>query len=149
MLLATTEVSLGTVMKALASGAVTLRVSIRPWRGEALDARETGAGEFTYRDVKGEGRRAMFLVADLNGDGFRDYLLNLERDTLTVYLSADAPPTLTGAPLAQAGIALPSRPERVLSADLDGDGREELVLIYQERFFGALGRRLRVLRFRP
>ena len=146
LLLATTEVSLGSIMRALASKKVTLQLQIRTWADGALGQVPQSAAEFTYRDLKEKGRRAMILLADLNGDGFRDYVLNLRRNELTVYLSADAPSSLNAPSSVHPGLTLPSRPDRVLVADLDGDGREELILRYREKYHGALGRGLRVIR---
>ena len=150
LLLATAEVSFGTIMKALASQSVTLRASVTPWQDGALAARPLAANQFTYRDLRTPGRRAMFLFADLNGDGWRDYLLNVNGGELTVFLSGGGanggPAGLQQPSFVHPGLELPSKPERVLVTDLDGDGREELVLRYRGKYHGALGTKLRLVR---
>ena len=147
LLMASTEVSLGNIMKALASQSVTLQARVLPFRRGALGEQAVASNQFTYSELRAPGRRAMFLFADLNGDGWRDYLLNLLPDELSVYLSTGGPPGLQQPAFVQQGLPLPSRPEHVLIADLDGDGREELVLRFREKFHGALGTRLRALRY--
>ncbi len=149
LLMATTEVSFGSIMSALATQRVTLTASIYPWRHGALRGRPTDRRELTYHDLKADGRRAMFLFADLNGDGWRDYVLNLEQGLLNVYLSAEAAPVLNREAFRQGGLRLPSKPERVLVTDLDQDDREDLVLRYREKYHGALGRSLRIVRLPP
>jgi hypothetical protein len=147
LLTASTEVNLGSIMKALASQSVTLEARVVPWQPGALGAAPVAVQTLTYGQLRAPGRRAMFLFADLNGDGWRDYLLNPVQGELALYLSAGAPAGLERPALVQAGLVLPSRPERVLIADLDGDGREELVLRYRADIHGALGTRLRLLRY--
>lgn len=146
LLMATTEVSFGSIMKALASQSVTLQARIFLWQRGALIPQPVAANEFTYGDLRADGRRAMFLFADLDGDGWRDYLLNLRRGELSVYLSANGPPALDKPAVVQGGLPLPAKPERVLIADLDGDGREELVLRFEVKHVGDLGTKLRLLR---
>lgn len=147
LLTATTEVTFGSIMKALTTQSVTLEARILPWQAGGLAAQPAAANVFTYRELKAPGRRAMFLFADLNGDGWRDYVLNLRQGELSVFLSAGAPPGLKQPTLVQSGLPLPSRPERVLAADLDGDGREELVLRFRPDHHPDLGTKLRVLRY--
>lgn len=149
LLMATTEVSLGSIMKALASQSVTLEARVFLWEPGGLIPQPVAAAEFTYWELRADGRRAMFLFADLDGDGWRDYLLNLRQGELTWFQSAGGPPALDKPAGVQTGLPLPSRPERVLIADLDDDGREELVLRFNEKHHGALGHKLRLLRLEP
>ncbi len=147
LLMATTEVSLGSIMQALATQSVTLQARILPFQPGALGSQAVAANQFTYRELKATGRRAMFLLADLNGDGWRDYVLNLRRGELSVFLSAGGPPGLARPDLVQTGLPLPSRPERVLIADLAGDGREELVLRFDDSPVAELATKLRLIRY--
>jgi len=147
LLMATTNVNLGSIMKALASQSVTLQARILPWQAGALAQAPQAANEFTYHELKASGRRAMFLFADLNGDGWRDYLLNLYADSLSVFLSTDGPPGLAKPSFVQRGLTLSSRPERVLIADLAGDGHEEIVLRYRKDYHPKLATKLRVIRY--
>jgi FG-GAP-like repeat len=147
LLMATTEVNFGSIMKALTTQSVTLTASIVPWQDGAPAPQPTAARVFTYTDLRAKGRRAMFLFADLNGDGWRDYVLNVTPGTLNVYLSAGAPPALQEPGLVQPGLPLPPRPDRVLIADMDGDGHEELVLAFRTDSHPELASKLRLLRY--
>ena len=147
LLLATTEVSFGSVMQALASSQVELNIKILPWSEGTLAANPATEAEFTFRNLKEKGRRPMFLSADLNGDGLRDYLLNPHADRLTIFLTRDGQAGLKSKPLVQPGVALPSKPEQVLITDLDQNGAEELVLWYREEHHGERARRIAILRF--
>ena len=146
LLLATTEVSFSSVLRALARNEATLDVKILAWRRGVLSTAPRTRRPFTFRKIKGKGRRVMLLGADLNGDGFRDFVLNPDPGTLTVLFSRQAPARLDAPPVRQEGLVLPSRPERVLVNDLDEDGREELILWYRERYHGPLGLSLRAVR---
>ena len=149
LLLATTEVSFSSVMKALSSQKVALTMRILPWRNGGLGAAPLARGDFTYDDLTKGGRRAMFLLADLDGDGQRDYLANFQAGVLSVFLARQGAGNLSTPSLSHGGLPLPSHPSRVVIGDLDGDGREELVMRYQEKHHGALGKYLRIVRYRP
>lgn len=149
LMVARAEVSMSSIWQALADKAVTVDISVLDFRrGGPADKARTG-GEFTYEALREEGRRPMFLAADLNGDGHRDYILNLQADRLTGYLSAGGPPRLGRREFSTGGIRLPSRTEQVHVADLNGDGREELVLwFHPERSPGDTYRTIRVVGLR-
>lgn len=149
LLKASTQVSLSAILKALATQTVTLHMSILPWRDGRLASQALSAHTFTYRSLRAKGRRAQFLFADLNGDGWRDAILNLDRGQLSVFLSHNGPPELNQATFVQSNLRLPSRPERVLVADLLGDGHEELVLRFRPDYAPKLATKLRLLRYVP
>lgn len=136
LLLATTEVTFGTVMKALATQRVTLNAQIFHWQSGGLGSQPVTQAEFTYHALREKGRRAMFLLADLDGDGRRDYVLNLQPTEISVYHALGRADDLAAAVpwLMLKGTPLPARPERVSVLDLDGDGREALWLWYEHRF---------------
>lgn len=146
LLLATTEVSFGSVMQALASQQVELNIKILPWSEGTLAATPATDADFTFRELREKGRRPMFLSADLNGDGLRDYLLNPHADRLTIFLTRDGRADLKRKPLVHAGVVLPSKPEQVLITDLDQNGAEELVLWYRESQHGERAWRIAIVR---
>lgn len=149
LLLATAEVSFSSVMKALTSREVTLSLRILPWRHGGVQGAAVAEGSFTYRELGEGGRRAMFLPVDLDGDGLRDFAANFGAEALSIFLRTAAGGALTAPTFTQGGLPLPSHPSRVLIADLDGDGREELVLRFQQKHHETLGRKLRIVRYRP
>lgn len=146
LLLASTEVSFGSYLKALASDQVTLDIRILPWKRGGLRVSPELAREMAFEGLRQKGRRAMFFAVDFNGDGFRDFAHNLVRSTLTVYLSRGAPPDFRSPRVLLQGVELPSRPARILVEDLDGDGREEVIAWYHGKHHGPLGEQVRAIR---
>lgn len=146
LMTALAEVTFGTVMKALTTKKVTLDLRLTPWQKGELADDPLVQREVTYESLRDDGRRAMFIAADLDGDGQRDYVLNLAPDRLTVYLSRQGRPLLADPALVGQGITLPSKDNQVLAADLDGDGREELLLTYQKKHYPKLANVLRLVR---
>ncbi|MEE8436363.1 MAG: VCBS repeat-containing protein [bacterium] len=146
LLVASTNVSFYSVMRAIATGRGTLAISIFPWKAAGPAAGPRTGSKFVFESLKQKGRRVMFLAADLDGDGQRDYLLNRQSTVLSALLSAGSRPRLTGKPLQGKNIALPSRQNRVLVTDLDRDGREEVIAWYRVKYHGKLGRSIRMIR---
>ena len=146
LMVASTNVSFISVMRALATGRGTLAISIYPWKSKGPAARARTESKFVFESLKQKGRRVMFLAADLNGDGQRDYLLNQQSTVLSALLSAGSRASLTRKPLQGKKIAMPSRQHRVLVTDLDQDGREEVIAWYRVKYHGKLGRSIRMIR---
>ena len=89
----------------------------------------------------------MVLMADLDGDGRREFLFNLEQDALSAFPSEPGEDDLGEARLARVEVALPRKAHDVLVAELDGSGREMLLLLYRGKAFtGEERRTLRVVR---
>jgi len=137
LMMAFAEVNLSSVMKALASESVTLDVRVFAFSRGTLNSAPETEGQFTYQQLRKPGRRAMFLAADLDGEGTRDFLLNTEPETLTVFLGHNGKTALSGPPAFAAPVPLPSHPKFITITDLDGTGREVLVISYQEKYHGA------------
>ena len=147
LMVASTNVTFISVMRALATGRGTLAISIFPWKRSGPAAAPRTQGKFEYESLTQKGRRVMFLAADLDGDGLRDYLFNRQGTVLSALLSAGGRPGLTAKPLLGKSIAMPSRQYRVLVTDLDLDGREEVIAWYRVKYHGEkLGRSIRMIR---
>ena len=58
-------------------------------------------------------------------------------------------PRVDARPHVHDGLPLPSRDKQIMRTDLDGDGREELVLFYRAKFHPKLDGLLRVVRLPP
>ena len=68
-------------------------------------------------------------VADLNGDGKPDLVVaNLDSNTVSVLLNTTTPGAATPSFAAQQNFATGSYPLSVTMADLNGDGRPDLVV---------------------
>ncbi|MEE8396233.1 MAG: hypothetical protein V3S29_09275 [bacterium] len=132
LFLATTDVTLMAVIRAFTLGTVSLDVFVYPWRDGKLVTPPTQQGAFTFQlKSRKKNNRPMILLADLNGDGWREYLFNLDTDSLYAYAGAAEGARFGAAPMVKTQVALPQRPETIFVGDLDQDGREELVLWYR------------------
>ena len=77
--------------------------------------------------------QAAVATADLNGDGRPDLLIaNHEDDTASVLLNTTAPGASTPSFAAQQAFATGSAPAAVATADLNGDGRPDLLIANHE-----------------
>ena len=130
LFLATTEVTLLAIIRAFTLNDVSLDVFLFPWRERRLVVPPPVNGTLVF-ELKGGGKknRPMLFLADLDGDGWREYLFNLETDALTAFAGSKEGPDFDDSILHQE-VPLPAKPDSVLVSDLDGDGREELVIWY-------------------
>jgi hypothetical protein len=95
-----------------------------------LPKQPSGSGSFTVKFSLGRaGPQPIALYGDFNGDGLPDLLLSADRDRLGIHWG-QAGKFWTGSPDEVIQDQLPVRPERVRVLDLDGDGRDDLLLLY-------------------
>ena len=131
MFLATTEVNLLAVIRAFTLNTVVLNLYVYPWQDRKLmnppPIQANLAFELKKKDKK---NRPMIFLADMNGDGWREYLFNMETDQLTVFRGRARGPDLGGNPMTTKNIPLPTRPQTIFVADLNRDKQEELILWY-------------------
>ncbi|MCZ6747885.1 MAG: VCBS repeat-containing protein [SAR324 cluster bacterium] len=148
LFLATMDVDLMSLIRAIVTRTVTFDAYLYPWREGALPKEPPIAGEFSFDvDFSEKGARPMMLMADLDGDGQREFLFNLEEDALSAFPSEPGEDDLDEVRLARVEVPLPRKAEDVLVADLDGSGREMLLLRYRgKRFSNEERRTLRVVR---
>lgn len=130
--LATTEVGLMAIIRAFTFNEVTLDLFIYPWRDGALVVPPPVGGSLDF-EISGNGKknRPKVVLADLDGDGKREYLFNLKVDSLTAFPGGSAGPDFDANPLVELELPLPDSKKTIFVEDLDGDGREEIVLWYK------------------
>lgn len=148
LVLATTEVGLMAIIRAFTFNEVTLDLFVYPWRDGKLLAPPPVSGNLDF-EISGNGKknRPKVVLADLDGDGKREFLFNMDTDTLTAFRGTEQGPDFKGTPLVTASVPLPERKNTILVEDLDGDGKEELVLWYKRAWEDkSVLRTLRVLR---
>jgi hypothetical protein len=138
LFLATMEVSLMGIAKAFMLRKVTFDAFLYPWQNGEPPAQPPVKGSFTFSvELAEKGTRPMLLMADLNGDGRREFLFNLELDVLSAFDQVPGRSTLGGDALATAKVPLPRKSGDVLVGDLGGDGREMLVMRYPGKPYSA------------
>lgn len=147
LFVATMEVSLLAVVRAFVVRKVAFDVYLRPWREGRLPETAPVRGELDFRvDLGAREGRPMVLTADLDGDGRREFLFNLQPDRLTAFSADPGDDDFGETPLAEIVLPLPRRAEDFLVADLTGDGRETLLIHYRgKRYEPELRRTLRAV----
>ena len=84
-------------------------------------------------------------TADVNGDGKPDLIVaNSADDTVSVLLNTTAPGAATPSFAAQQAFATGSEPDSVTTADVNGDGKPELI-VANYRFYNIIGETVSVL----
>ncbi len=147
LFIATMEVSLMALMRAFVSRRVSFEVYLRPWENGALTDPAPITGSLDFKIDFGEKKgRPVLLSADLDGDGRRELLFNLQPDSLTAFNTRRDGEDFGESPLAHVSVPLPRKPEGILVAEL-GDGRESLLLHYRGSAYSPDERRtLRIVR---
>jgi hypothetical protein len=147
LVVAQTEVTLGTLLKGLTSGKADVEISIYPIRGQGIERQPARRVKLAFEGI-GDGFDPLVFAADLDGDGAREFLVNTAPKRLLAFAGSAQGPRLGGAPMAVWEGPLPRYRQEVLVADLDGDRREEIVFWYRPGRFGdALRSTVRVLRW--
>jgi hypothetical protein len=131
LVLVNVAVGLWTAVKAFIARSVTADVGYYLMSDARQYPRKPDAtGTFSVKFSLGRAsHQPLALFGDLNGDGLPDLLLSVDKERLGIHWGrpkgfwADDPDeTLRG--------QLPIRSERVRTADLNGDGRDDLILLY-------------------
>ncbi|MDH4121884.1 MAG: VCBS repeat-containing protein [Deltaproteobacteria bacterium] len=143
----TMEISLVAVIRYITSRGITLDAYYIPWKDGRLTVPPPIHETLTFKAdfSKGSSSRPMLVTADLDGDGWREFVFNNTPETLEAYQGVKGGPRL-GYVIATGAIPLPKNREMVMTADLNKDGREELVVWYGGT---ANGRSLRVVHMKP
>lgn len=143
---ATMEVSLGALISYFATHRVTIDAHYSPWEGTKLKEPAPVHGKIVFKaDFSRDGTRPTILLADINGDGVREFLFNITPETLSAYPTTETGPNLDS-PMAEGKTPLPRHQENSYVADLNGDKREELVLWFGSGLYGEkMARTLRVI----
>ena len=72
------------------------------------------------------------LVGDVNGDGRQDLVAGERRDELSVYLGVEGAARLASRAV-KVPVAVPSDERNVRIADLDNDGKADLIIQHSSR----------------
>jgi hypothetical protein len=126
---ASTRLGLGAIVRALLTGAATTEVRVHLQRSDGSFSSEPDYQQSARVEVNIRGATAhmpVVTLADLNGDGRAALLVSQGRDTLLRY-PADGN-GLFARRAERSSIVLPRDADRILVLDLDGNGRQDLVL---------------------
>ena len=123
------DISLGTVLKALITRAVSLDISIYTIKegkfSSAPSIRKTISAKFDFST--GDLFVPAVLGADITGDGRKDLLVQKGEGTLLVY-PGQAGETMFAKKAIKLSLDLPESRAGIQVKDLDNDGRDELIL---------------------
>jgi len=123
------DISLGTVLKALITRAVSLDISIYTIKegkfSSAPSIRKTISAKFDFSS--GDLFVPAVLGADITGDGRKDLLVQKGEGTLLVY-PGQAGETMFAKKAIKLSLDLPESRAGIQVKDLDNDGRDELIL---------------------
>ncbi|MBI3991630.1 MAG: VCBS repeat-containing protein [Candidatus Lambdaproteobacteria bacterium] len=134
LFVATMEVDLLAIIRALTIKKVSLEVYIYPWiEGKVANPASTQAALTFSVDFSNNRSRPMLFVADMDGDGWRDFIFNLKPQHLYVYRGNAQGAALDDGPIVSGPVPLPRRREEGLVVDLDGRPGEELLFWYRDK----------------
>ncbi len=123
------DITLGAIISALLTRSASVDVAIHRME----DGRFTGEPRLRkkikvrFDFSEGELFVPAVLSADVNGDGRKDLLVQRDEDTLLVY-PGEASERLFEKNAVKLELMLPKEPEGFVATDLNGDGRDELIL---------------------
>ncbi|WP_299805746.1 VCBS repeat-containing protein [uncultured Shewanella sp.] len=108
------------------------------------DSNVTKEVELNFSFSSGQAGSPVVKLADLNGDGLKDLLLSEDESTLKIYLGkrGDA---LFSRDAQEHELKLPVEGGMLKAEDLNGDGREDLLIKYGRQDDKKLSRQFRVL----
>jgi hypothetical protein len=137
---ASTEVTLGAILRGLSTGKVRLDLDLHLLQAGKFDPHPNQHTRVVLEGL-GSGARPLVLAADIDGDGWRELLINRQPDLLIAYRGSSQGAQLSSPPLTELRGPLPRKPEEAFVADLDGNGREDLVFWYRSGRYSDLLRR--------
>ncbi len=112
-----------------------LAVVVQNRRDHALELHRPGGGAPAIVALEGVNRPPQsMLAADIDGDGFKDLLLFTPSEPMVMVKgldSADGPTVLTDRAMPQFGLVQAAGPENTALLDINGDGRDELLIADQ------------------
>lgn len=133
VLVASVDLGIGTIVRALLTRSVGLDLSIYRMNGDSypdepnLTRRVTATFDFS----SGEIFVPAFIPADIDGDGHKDLLLQDGDDELKAYLGTGDDGLFADRPL-QFDMLLPKGQDTITAADIDADGVDELILVFNK-----------------
>ena len=100
--------------------------------------------ELNFSFSSGQAGSPVVKLADLNGDGLKDLLLSEDESTLKVYLGKPGAALFSG-DAQEHELKLPVEGDMLKAEDLNGDGRDDLLIKYGRQDDKKFSRQFRVL----
>lgn len=129
------DIGLSQIIGALVSGSIDQDVYLFKMDENGLfaeDANTTKEVELSFSLTSGQSGNPVVKLADLNGDGLQDLLLSDGDDTLQIYLGEQSE-RLFSKRSQQIELKLPQDGGMLSSADLNGDGKDDLLIKYGQQ----------------
>nr|WP_220765268.1 MULTISPECIES: VCBS repeat-containing protein [unclassified Shewanella] len=108
------------------------------------DSNVTKEVELNFSFSSGQAGSPVVKLADVNGDGLKDLLLSEDESTLKVYLGKRGDSLFSRSPQ-EHELKLPVEGGMLKAEDLNGDGREDLLIKYGRQDDKKLSRQFKVL----
>ncbi|ABZ78255.1 putative FG-GAP repeat lipoprotein [Shewanella halifaxensis HAW-EB4] len=141
------DIGVSQIIGALLSGSIDQDVHLfkmDPSGRFSDDSNVTKEVELSFSFSSGQAGTPVVKLADVNGDGFKDLLLSEDESTLKIYLGQTGK-RLFGSDPEKHHLLLPVDGNMLISDDLNGDGREDLLIKYGRQDDKKLSRQFRVL----
>lgn len=132
LIVASADTSLAATARALGSGLITLSIGVHPWRGPRPVRKPVAEVALDFSARREGGAPPTILAVDLDGDGWREAVLNPQAGQVRVYRGTPQGPALHREPMAEGDFRLPERRERNLIGELNGEPGEEWVLWFRD-----------------
>lgn len=141
------DIGVSQIIGALLSGSIDQDVHLFKMDSSGRfsdDSNVTKEVELSFSFSSGQAGTPVVKLADLNGDGLKDLLLSEDESTLKIYLGQTGKRLFGSAP-EKHRLKLPVDGKMLISDDLNGDGREDLLIKYGRQDDKKLSRQFIVL----
>ncbi|MBT3831819.1 MAG: hypothetical protein HOF53_10220 [Gammaproteobacteria bacterium] len=132
MLISAVDIGLGKVLGALVTGAVSIDLNFYQMRKGLYSAKPDLKREIkaTFDLRSGDFFFPSVLIADADGDGIDDLLVQEGEDQLNIFLGSGDASLFSKSPTV-IDVHMPSDPELVVAADLNRDGKVDLMMRHE------------------
>ncbi|ACJ27481.1 FG-GAP repeat lipoprotein, putative [Shewanella piezotolerans WP3] len=140
------DIGVSQIIGALLSGSIDQDVHLFKMDDQGRFAEESNVSkevELNFSLSSGQSGSPVVKLADLNGDGLKDLILSDDEDTLKIYFGA-AGDSLFGHNAEKHDLKLPVDGGMLQSDDLNGDGKEDILIKYGKQDDKALANQFRV-----
>lgn len=147
VLVAGFDIGLSQIIGALISGNIDQDVYLFKMDENSLfsdDANISKEVELNFSLTSGQSGSPVVKLADLNGDGLQDLLLSDGDDTLQIFLGSQSERLFTKRS-EEINVKLPQDGGMVTSEDLNGDGKDDLLIKYGQQDDKSLQNKFKVI----